>query len=85
MSQEPTKDFKNIIGGVQAHLGPWPRDFWPMAMGLHFFIVSLAWSCDETNFKLLLRKKIFKKKVKISVRFQGLRKISLRQKMCLSR
>ena len=45
-----------------------------------FFIVSLAWSCDETNFKLLLRKTIFKKKVKISVRFQGLRKISLRQK-----
>ena len=26
-----------------------------------FFIVSLAWSCDETNFKLLLRKKISKK------------------------
>ena len=45
-------------GGVQAHLGPWPRDFWPMVMGLSgpkwayiFFIVSLAWSCDETNFK----------------------------------
>ena len=35
------------------------------------FIVSLAWTCDETNFKLLLRKKVFKKKVKISVRFQG--------------
>ena len=45
-----------------------------------FLIVSLAWSCDETNFKLLLRKKIFKKKVKILVRFQGLRKVSLRQK-----
>ena len=54
-------------------------------MGLHFFIVSLAWSCDvedvcdvnnnwscdETNFKLLLRKKISKNKAKISVRFQG--------------
>ena len=40
-----------------------------LAMGLSgpkwayiFFIVSLAWACDETNFKLLLRKKIFKKK-----------------------
>ena len=68
-------------GGVQAHLGPWPRDFWLMAMGLSgpkwayiFFIVSLAWACDETNFKLLLRNKYFKKKVKISVRFKGLRK-----------
>ena len=26
-----------------------------------FFIVSLAWSCDETNLQLLLRKKMFKK------------------------
>ena len=33
-------------GGGQPHLGPWPRDFWPMAMGLSeptfFFIVSMC-------------------------------------------
>ena len=72
-------------GGVQPHLGPWPRDFRPMAMGLSeptFFLLSqCAWKCDETNFKLLLRKKVFQKKVKISGRFQGLKKISHRQKM----
>ena len=31
------------FGGVQPHLGPWPRDFWPMAMGLSgptFFLLS---------------------------------------------
>ena len=85
MSQSPMS--RTPMGRVQAHLGPWPRDFWPMAVGLSgpkwayiFLIVSLACSCDERNFKLLLRKKIFKKKVKILVKFQGLRKVSLRQK-----
>ena len=58
-----------ITRGVQPHLDPRPRDFWPMAMGLsgpkwaYIFFVSLAWKCDETiNFKLLLRKKFSKKK-----------------------
>ena len=41
--------------------------------GPTFFIVSLARKCDESNFKLLLRKSV-RKKVKISVRFQGLEK-----------
>ena len=48
----------------RATLRPWPSDFWSMAMALRgprFFIVSLAWKCDETNFKLLLRKKFSKK------------------------
>ena len=66
--------------GVQGHFWPWPRDFWPKVaksgqkwpkVALHFFIVSLAWKCDTTNFNLLLRKRCLKK-AKISVRFQGL-------------
>ena len=57
-------------GGVQPHLGPWPLTKNLLAMGLHdgpkvgltFCIILLAWKCDETNFKLLLRKKVFKTK-----------------------
>ena len=29
------------FGGVQPHLGPWPRDFWPMGLsGPTFFLLS---------------------------------------------
>ena len=53
--------------GGPTPLRPWPRYFWSMAMGLSgptFFIASLAWKCDETNFKLILRKKVKKKSEK---------------------
>ena len=30
-----------VFGGVQPHLGPWPRDFWPMGIsGPTFFLLS---------------------------------------------
>ena len=45
-------------GGGPTPLRPMAKRF--LAMGLSgptFFIVSLAWKCDETNFKLLFRRK----------------------------
>ena len=61
----PSMSYNGQRWGVQPHLGPWPSYFWSMAMGLSgptFFIASLVWKCDETNFKLILRKKVKKKK-----------------------
>ena len=62
-----------IRGGGPSLLRPMAKRFLANGHGPKwayiFFIVSLAWSCDETNLQLLLRKKMFKK---ISVRFLGL-------------
>ena len=73
------KNCRLLGGGVQPHLGPWPltKNLLAMAymMGLsgpNFFIVVLAYKCDETNFKLLLKLFFFQKyifPVNISVRF----------------